>query len=81
MLDQISSDEESVRRLIARFSDRTALRVCSEAQPTGYDLARLLIWSRVSCDVITPSLVPRAVGDEVKTDKCDAPVGRVATGR
>ncbi len=71
-LDKISSDEESVRRLIARFPDRTALRVCYEAGPTGYDLARLLIGWGVSCDVIAPSLVPRAAGDKVKTDKRDA---------
>lgn len=71
-LDKISSDEESVRRLINRFPDRTALRVCYEAGPTGYDFARLLIRWGVSCDVIAPSLVPRAAGDKVKTDKRDA---------
>ena len=71
-LDKISSDEESVRRLISRFPDRTALRVCYEAGPTGYDLARLLLRWGVSCDVIAPSLVPRAAGDKVKTDKRDA---------
>ncbi len=71
-LDKNSSDEESVRRLIARFPDRTALRVCYEAGPTGYDLARLLHRWGVSCDVIAPSLVPRAAGDKVKTDKRDA---------
>ena len=42
-LDKIFSDEESVRRLINRFGDRRALRVCYEAGPTGYDLARTLI--------------------------------------
>jgi transposase len=71
-LDKIPSDAESVRRLIDRFPDRTALRVCYEAGPTGYDLARLLRRWGVSCDVIAPSLIPKAAGDKVKTDKRDA---------
>ena len=65
-LDKLSSGEESVRRLIGRFPDRTALRVCYEAGPTGYDLARLLRRWGVSCDVIAPSLIPKAAGDEAK---------------
>jgi transposase len=71
-LDKISSDEEAVRRLITRFPDRGALRVCYEAGPTGYDLARMLIRWGVSCDVIAPSLIPKAASDKVKTDKRDA---------
>jgi len=71
-LDKISSDDEAIRRLIGRFPDRRALRVCYEAGPTGYDLARTLIGRGVSCDVIAPSLIPRAAGDKVKTDKRDA---------
>lgn len=72
VLDKISSDEDAVRRLIGRFPDRAALRVCYEAGPTGYDLARLLQRWGVSCDVIAPSLIPKAAGDKVKTDKRDA---------
>jgi transposase len=71
-LDRISSDVEAVRRLVGRFGDRAALRVCYEAGPTGYDLARTLIGWGVSCDVIAPSLIPKAAGDKVKTDKRDA---------
>lgn len=71
-LDKVSSDEEAVRRLISRFPDRRSLRVCYEAGPTGYDLARMLLRWGVSCDVIAPSLVPKAAGDKVKTDKRDA---------
>jgi transposase len=71
-LDKISSDEEAVRRLVSRFPDRRTLRVCYEAGPTGYDLARMLHRWGVACDVIAPSLVPKAAGDKVKTDKRDA---------
>ena len=47
------------------------LRVCYEAGPTGYELARLLHRQGVACQVIAPSLIPRAVGDKVKTDRRD----------
>ncbi len=70
--DKISHDETSVRRLIARSGDRGRLRVCYEAGPTGYELARLLSGMGVHCDVIAPSLIPTAPGDRVKTDKRDS---------
>jgi transposase len=69
--DKIFHDEASVRRLIDRFDDRSRLRVCYEAGPTGYELQRLLASMSVSCEVIAPSLIPRAPGDRVKTDKRD----------
>ena len=70
--DRISSDEDAVRRLIARFDDPARLRACYEAGPTGYELARLLRSLGVRCEVIAPSLIPTAPGDRVKTDKRDA---------
>src|SRR3954451_24148057 len=60
------------RRLIARFDDPGQLRACYEAGPTGYELQRLLASMRVRCDVVAPSLIPRAPGDRVKTDRRDA---------
>lgn len=71
-LDRISHDEPSIRRLIDRFDDRSRLRVCYEAGPTGFGLYRLLDSMGVSCQVIAPSLIPTAPGDRVKTDKRDA---------
>jgi transposase len=47
------------------------LRVCYEAGPTGYGLARWLTQAGVSCTVVAPSLVPRD-GRRVKTDRRDA---------
>jgi transposase len=70
-VDKISSDEGAVRALIARFEDSRRLRVCYEAGPTGYQLARLLDSLGVSCQVIAPALIPTAPGDRVKTDKRD----------
>jgi transposase len=72
VVDKIAHDEPSVRRLIGRFPDTTRLRVCYEAGPTGYDLYRLLRSMSVSCEVVAPSLIPKAPTDRVKTDRRDA---------
>ncbi len=58
-------------RLVARFPDRGVLTACYEAGPTGYDLARLLRSLGARCDVVAPSLVPKAPGDRVKADPRD----------
>jgi transposase len=70
-VDRIAHDEASVRRLVARFPDRVRLRACYEAGPTGFELARLLHSMDVRCEVIAPSLIPKAPGDKVKTDRRD----------
>lgn len=71
-MDKITSDTESVRRLIKRMGRPSGLWACYEAGPTGYDLHRLLVSMGVRCDVVAPSLVPKGPGDKVKTDKRDA---------
>jgi transposase len=70
-VERIAHDEVSVRRLVGRLGDPRLLRACYEAGPTGYELARLLERMRVRCEVIAPSLIPKAPGDKVKTDKRD----------
>src|SRR6202453_766633 len=70
-VEKISSDDDAVRRLIARLGPPRQLRACYEAGPTGYELARLLTSMGVACQVIAPSLIPTAPGDRVKTDKRD----------
>ena len=73
VVDKMFHDEVSVRRLIARIRpDGGRIHACYEAGPTGYELARLLAAMGVRCDVIAPSLIPKAPGDKVKTDKRDA---------
>jgi transposase len=67
----IFNDEASVRRLVDRFADRGLLRVCYEAGPTGFGLYRLLHSMGVACEVVAPSLIPRAPADRVKTDRRD----------
>ena len=70
--DKISSDAESVRRLIKRVGRPSGIWACYEAGPTGYDLYRLLTSMKVRCDVVAPSLIPKGRGDRVKTDKRDS---------
>jgi transposase len=42
-------------------------RVCYEAGPTGFGLARHLRDAGLECDVIAPGLVPRRGSDRVKS--------------
>jgi transposase len=72
VVDRIFNDEASIRRLVGRFADRAQLAACYEAGPGGYDLHRLLASMGVACDVIAPSLIPKGVGERVKTDRRDA---------
>jgi transposase len=72
LVDRISSDDESVRRLIGRFDDPGRVWACYEAGPTGYELARVLRGSGMRCEVIAPSLIPTTPGQRVKTDRRDA---------
>lgn len=69
---RLGHDESSVRRFVGRFPDRSRLRVCYEAGPTGYGLFRLLESMGVACEVVAPSLIPKRPGERVKTDRRDA---------
>jgi len=71
-VEMIFNDEASIRRLVGRFPDVSRLRACYEAGPTGFELYRLLTSMGVACEVIAPSLIPKASGDRVKTDRRDA---------
>lgn len=72
VIDRIAHDAASVRRLIGRMGRPERMRICYEAGPTGYGLARLLVSMGVTCQVIAPSLIPTRSGDRVKTDRRDA---------
>jgi transposase len=71
-IERIFNDEPSVRRFVKGFPRRGVLRTCYEAGPSGYELHRLLASLNVNNQVIAPSLIPKAAGDRVKTDKRDA---------
>ena len=70
LVDKISTDDESIRRLITRFEDPSRVWACYEAGPTGYELARVLRAAGMACEVIAPSLIPtqRAPTDTFPTE-------------
>jgi transposase len=68
----LMADDASVRKFFSHQGPPGALRVCYEAGPTGYDLQRKLAGMGISCQVAAPSLIPKAPGDKVKTDRRDA---------
>jgi len=70
-VERLFHDEDSVRRFIARMGDPRRLTACYEAGPTGYELSRQLEHLGVRCRVVAPSLIPKAPGDRVKTDRRD----------
>src|SRR2546425_10949765 len=70
-VERIFHDEDSVRKFIARMGEPRQLTACYEAGPTGYELHRLLQRLQVPCHVVAPSLIPKAPGDRVKTDRRD----------
>ena len=57
------------RKLGVEFKD---LKVCYEAGPTGFVLARRLIHLGLECVVIAPTKTERKPGEKVRTDRRDA---------
>ena len=57
------------KQLEVRFRD---LKICYEAGPTGFVLARRLIQLGIECTIMAPSKTERKLGEKIKTDKRDA---------
>jgi transposase len=68
----IPNDWATLVRVLAELGASQRLRICYEAGPTGYGLARRLNASGICCIVIAPSRIPREPGQRVKTDRRDA---------
>ena len=69
----IANEPDALRSLCRRLSnDGRPLHFCYEAGPCGYGVQRHLTRLGHHCDVVAPSLIPRKVGDKVKTDRGDA---------
>jgi transposase len=71
LLTTLPNDFLALGKCLERLGPAHGLRLCYEAGPTGYDLARRLNDAGLSCLVVAPSLVPRD-GRRVKTDRRDA---------
>lgn len=71
-VETLPNDWKRLLGLLKLIAPSHRLRVCYEAGPTGFDLARRLNAAGISCTVIAPSLVPEVVGRRIKTDRRDA---------
>ena len=56
---QVANEPNAVRRLVRKLEREApgAVRMCYEAGPGGYALQRRVTSSRVSCQVIAPTLI------------------------
>jgi transposase len=71
VLHALAPDLPTIRRFLDRL-DLAQMRCCYEAGPCGFELQRHLTGAGIPCDVIAPALIPRRVGNRVKTDRRDA---------
>jgi hypothetical protein len=65
---------EKVFAKLKKAHPGAALRVCYEAGPTGFVLARRCAQLRIDCQVVAPSLIPRRGADQ------DRPARRAQAG-
>lgn len=73
--EEVMNDRAKLVRAVKRWAKLGEVRLCYEASSAGYVLKRWLDdlgEPGISCEVIAPSLIPKASGDRVKTDKRDA---------
>ena len=71
----IPHDMHAVEKVFAKLKRAhpgAELRVCYEAGPTGFVLARRLGQLKIHCTVVAPSLIPSRAGERIKTDRRDA---------
>lgn len=68
---EVDASNTSMRRVIQRIATKfDRVHFCYEAGPTGY--GRLIRSLGHECMVVAPSLIPRKLGDRVKTNRRDA---------
>jgi transposase len=68
----VPNDTAGLIKRLCKLGPKGQLRCCYEAGPTGYGLCRDLRAAKIRCTVVAPSLVPRAPGERIKTDRRDA---------
>jgi transposase len=73
--EEVMNDRAKLSKAARRWARLGEVRLCYEASGAGYVLKRWLDElgeSGIACQVIAPSLIPKAPGDRVKTDRRDA---------
>ena len=71
----ISGDLRALEKALVRIKqahEGCTLKVCYEAGPSGFVIARRMEQLKIACMVVAPSLIPSRSGDRIKTDKRDA---------
>jgi transposase len=68
----IPNTPQAVAKLLRTQGPPDQIAACYEAGPCGYGLYLQLTELGVACTVVAPSLVPKAPGERVKTDRLDA---------
>ena len=71
-LGSMAHDVPGLLKRLRGLGDPAEIHVVYEAGPTGYGLLRALREHGYRADVVAPSLMPRAPGERVKTDRRDA---------
>jgi len=70
---EIANTPEAIEKLVKHLRKGDAsLSFCYEAGPCGYGIHRQLLDMGWDCQVVAPSLIPKKVGDRVKTDRRDS---------
>lgn len=70
----VPNEPAAIRRVVRKLEREAPgpVRSCYEAGPCGYALQRQMTTTRVACQVIAPTLIPRKPGDRIKTNPRDA---------
>ena len=72
-IGEIENSRVAVAKLVKKLAEKhQRLTFCYEAGPTGYGLYRQIKTLGHECIVVAPSLIPKKVGDRVKTNRRDA---------
>jgi transposase len=72
VLGTIANSDYALLKELNQLGEAKHLRICYEAGPTGFHLARELNRLGYCCVVVAPALVPVKRGDRIKTDRRDA---------
>jgi hypothetical protein len=76
----VQNTERTLRKIAKKLEvELRDLKICYEAGPTGFVLARRLIHLGVECVVVAPTKTERKPGEKIKTDRRDAQ--KLASGR
>lgn len=69
---RVANERAHLVKAVRTWSKLGELRLCYEASGAGFVIKRWMDHEGVACEVIAPSLIPKAPGDKVKTDRRDA---------